>query len=123
MVTNMDDFAISTVMHKNVDEYDNVPMHVGVAKLLYEYVMKKSDNPNVGIRTVVPEGSVIVYVRTIPIGKRKAKPIEIVTPNDIDVEEYAVRLLSSLRQLYEPLGIVDEQVMGYNQMKIEEYFN
>ena len=123
MVTNMDDFAISTVMHKNVDDYNNVPMHVGVAKLLYEYVMKKSDNPNVGIRTVVPEGSVIVYVRTIPIGKRKAKPIETVTPNDIDVEEYAVRLLSSLRQLYEPLGIVDEQVMGYNQMKIEEYFN
>jgi len=116
MVNDLDDFAISVAMHKHVDRYDTLPIHVKVAKQLYEYIKEKSDNKNINIRTVLPEGSIIVYIRTNVIGKNNAKPIEVTSPEDIDIKEYIERLFSSLRQIYEPLGITDGEIIGQKSL-------
>jgi len=121
MITDINDFTISTVIHKNIDIYETEPIHVNVAKQLYKYIINKTKNEGINIRTVVPEGSVIVYVRTIPIGKRKAKPVETVTFSDIDVEEYEKRLINVMKQIYEPLGITDDEIIGINQMTLMEF--
>ena len=116
MVNDLDDFAISVAMHKHVDRYNTLPIHVKVAKQLYEYIKIKSDNKNINIRTVLPEGSIIVFIRTNIIGKNNAKPIEVTSPEDIDINKYVEWLFNSLRQIYEPLGITDNQIVGQKSL-------
>jgi len=117
MVNDLDDFAISVAMHKHVDRYDTLPIHVKVAKQLYEYIKEKSDNKNINIRTVLPEGSIIVFIRTNIRGKNNAKPIEVTSPEDIDINKYVEWLFNSLRQIYEPLGITDDEIIGQKSLE------
>jgi len=127
MVKNVDDFAVKVIMKKNVDQYvKSNPLHVRMAKVLYEFILEQSEDKNIGIRTVVPEGSVIMYVYTTPRSKRSlttAKPIEMATPEEIDTNKYGNWLLKIMSQIYEPLGFDANDIIGINQTKMGDYFD
>ena len=124
MINDVEDFGIRIVMKRHVDQYEGRPIHVRVANMLYDYIISKSDDKNLSKRTVVPEGSVIVYVHITPRSRSNVasvKPIEMVKPEDVNTIKYGDILLKVMKQVYEPLGLDNNDVMGIKQMKISDY--
>jgi len=116
------DLSIRNVLGKDIEDYTvNKPIHVKAAEKLYKYISEQFED-EVSIKTILPKGSVITYVKTDPkICGSTAMPVEIATMNQIDKDKYVQWMGNVLEQVLEPVGLDFNNIIS-TQRKITDFF-
>jgi DNA polymerase I len=103
----IDQYAISMVMTKAVDKYDNKSQHVKAAIMAQE-----SDDEE------IEAGDVISFVKTT--GAEGVKPLSLATIRDVDKKKYIELLKGTVEQILDALGIDFSEIEGAT--KIDSFF-
>mgnify|MGYP000247527190 CR=1 FL=1 len=106
----VDEVAFRVVLTRPVDSYvKTTPQHVKAARILRAHGVK------------VAPGEVIEFVKTRD--REGVKPVQLASPEDVDVDKYIEIMETTFEQILDVLGLdVDEILRGARSGTLESYF-